>query len=94
MRLVGQEKLTEFMKAHADARRPTEAWKTEVEAASWRAQQDVTDRYATASFLRDRVGVFNIKGNKYRLAAQISFKRGIVRVLRVGTHAEYDAWTL
>jgi mRNA interferase HigB len=94
MRLVGQELLTSFMTAHADARKPTEAWKAEVEAAEWRTQQDVTDRYATASFLRDRVAVFNIKGNRYRLAAQISFKRSIVRVLRVGTHAEYDMWTL
>ena len=94
MRIVGQEHLTKLMKAHADARRPTEAWKAEIEAANWRTQQDVTDRYATASFLRDRLVVFNIKGNKYRLAAQISFKNGIVRVLRAGTHAEYDTWTL
>ena len=94
MRLVNQELLTAFMKAHADARGPTESWVAEVEAAAWQTQQDATDRHASASFLHDRVAVFNIKGNAYRLVAKISFKRGIVQVLKAGTHAEYDKWTL
>jgi mRNA interferase HigB len=94
MRLVGQEQLTEFMKAHADVRGPIGAWKAEVEDATWQTQQDVMDRYPRTSFLRDRVAVFRIKGNDYRLAVQISFKSGIFRVLKVGTHAEYDTWTL
>ena len=94
MRLVGREQLGGFMQAHADARGAVQAWVAEVEAANWKTQQDVTDRYPTASFLMERVAVFNIKGNHYRLAAQISFKMGIVRVLRVGTHAEYDTWKL
>lgn len=94
MRLVGREQLDRFMKDHADARGALQSWTADVEAASWQTQQDVTDRYPTASFLRERVAVFNIKGNHYRLAAQISFKMGIVRVLRVGTHAEYDTWKL
>jgi len=94
MRLVGQKLLTDFAKAHADARSPLQTWTAEVEDARWLAQQDVMARYPQTSFLRDRIAVFNIKGNSYRLVAQISFKNGIVHVQRVGTHSEYDTWTL
>jgi mRNA-degrading endonuclease HigB of HigAB toxin-antitoxin module len=35
-----------------------------------------------------------VKGNSYRLVALIGFNRGIVSVQRIGTHAEYNTWTL
>lgn len=92
MRLVGREHLEKLTKAHADVRGAIEAWVAEVEKAEWHTQQDATDRFPTASFLRERMVVFNIKGNSYRLEAQINFKMGVVRVLRAGTHAEYDKW--
>jgi mRNA interferase HigB len=38
--------------------------------------------------------VFNLKGNKYRLLARMAYKSGIVRVQKIGTHAEYDKWNL
>jgi len=94
VRVVGREQLDGFMNAHADARGSLQTWLAEVEGASWRVPQDVLDRYPRASFVRDGLAVFRIKGNDYRLATQISFKNGVVRVLRVGTHAEYDTWTL
>jgi len=36
------------------------------------------------------VTVFNVKGNEYRLLTSIDFDAGIVEVLDVLTHAEYD----
>ena len=82
------------MKKHADARKPLQAWVADVEAATWRRPQDVRDRYASVDFIRDGLAVFDIKGNDYRLAAQIGFNRGTVSVLKVGTHAEYNTWKL
>lgn len=82
------------MNKHADARKPLQAWLAEVEAATWRTPQDVLDRYPRTNFIRGGLAVFDIKGNDYRLAAQIGFNRSTVSVLRVGTHAEYDTWTL
>ncbi len=38
--------------------------------------------------------MFGIKGNDYRLAARIDFANGVVRIVAVGTHAEYDRWRL
>ena len=94
MRLVGREEVEKCMKKHAEARKPLQAWLTEVEAATWRTPQEVLDRYPRTDFIRGGLAVSDIKGNDYRLAAQIGFNRGTVSVLRVGTHAEYDTWTL
>ena len=37
----------------------------------------------------DRV-VFNIKGNAYRLVVAVDYRRGIVFIKWLGTHAAYD----
>jgi len=34
--------------------------------------------------------IFNIGGNKYRLATQVNHEFGIFFIRFVGTHAEYD----
>ena len=34
--------------------------------------------------------IFNIGGNKYRLAAHVNYELQIVYIKFVGTHAEYD----
>ena len=45
-------------------------------------------------FLPDDRVVFNIHGNHYRLVAAINYSRSTVFVKFIGTHAEYDKWTL
>jgi mRNA interferase HigB len=92
--VVGRQQLDEFMRAHADARPALSAWVSQVAAASWRSPLEMLERYPRASVIRNGLVVFDIKGNDYRLAARIDFDNAIVRVLRVGTHAEYDRWSL
>ena len=94
MRVVGREVLLEFMTKHADVRSRLQSWLTETEAATWRTPQDVLARYPRTSFLGDGVAVFEIKGNDCRLAVRIGFNRHVINVLKIGTHAEYDTWTL
>ena len=89
MLLIGRERLDEFAKAHADARAWIENWIADVEAARWRTPQDIKGTYASASFLENRIVIFNVKGNRYRLEIQVAFNTGIVRVRWAGTHAEY-----
>jgi mRNA interferase HigB len=89
MRLVGRDLLDEFATTHADARAWIENWIADVEAAQWRAPQEIKARYASASFLENRVVIFNVRGNHYRLEVQVAFNTGIVRVRWAGTHADY-----
>ncbi len=93
MKLVGKDRLHVFWKRHAAARRAIEAWVAEVEAAQWNDQGDIGQRYPRASFLPDRVVVFRLGGNKYRLEVRVAYQTKAVIVTRIGTHAEYDKWT-
>ena len=94
MQIVRIQLLHEFAKEHADVRAALAAWVDEIERAAWTTPNDVKVRFPNASFLSDNRIVFNIKGNNYRLLVQVYYERGIVRVLQVGTHAEYDKWKL
>ncbi|TDI36389.1 MAG: type II toxin-antitoxin system HigB family toxin [Acidobacteria bacterium] len=92
MKLVGRDKLTKFAKRHASARSAINAWVAEVERATWQTPTDIRERYSSASFLDDNVVVFNLKGNDYRLKVRVMLQSGVVVVLQVETHAEYDKW--
>ena len=67
-----------------------DSWFHEVQRAGWTSPSDVVRSYANASIVgSDRV-VFNIKGNDYRLVVAIDYRRQIVFIKWLGTHAEYD----
>lgn len=53
---------------------------------------DIKARYPHASFLPGQRVVFNIRGGNFRLDARIDYGRGLVVVVRVGTHKEYEDW--
>jgi mRNA interferase HigB len=69
-------------------------WLAAAETASWERPQRVLEEHPRASLIRGDLVVFRIKGNDYRLAARIDFANGIVRIVAVGAHAEYDRWRL
>jgi mRNA interferase HigB len=48
--------------------------------------------FGSADFIQPDYVVFNIKGNKYRVIARISFHYKRVWIKHVFTHAEYDRW--
>ena len=94
MLVGGRKEFDVFMTAHADSRSPLTTWLARATVARWQSPQDVLQWYPRASVIRKGFLVFDIKGNDYRLAARVDFANGVVRVLRVGTHAEYDKWDL
>ena len=68
------------------------AWVKVVENAGWRHFPDLKQSWPRADSVSGYV-VFDIKGNQFRLAANVSYKIGVVHVMRVMTHAEYDRWS-
>lgn len=94
MNILDWSKVEEFCRRHADARGPFDAWKCEVEDAKWRTFNELKEKYHYASILGNKRIVFNIKGKKYRLQVRVNLKFGIIRIERVGTHAEYSKWPL
>jgi mRNA interferase HigB len=54
------------------------AWFEESTNASWTQPADIKERYRSASILKNRRVVFNIKGNDYRLVVAIAYKLQVV----------------
>lgn len=92
LKVIGVPVLEKFKKEHAQSRGPLNAWLVEVKGAEWSSMNDVWQRYPKASLMKktDNRVIFDIKGNDYRLAVQISFKQSVLKIEWVGTHAEYD----
>jgi len=91
MRMIAVSTLRSFWKKHPDAEQPMKAWVEEAVNASWTQPSDIKAQYRSASILKIRRVVFNIKGNDFRLIVAIAYKMQIVYVKFVGTHQEYDA---
>lgn len=77
---------------HANARGPFDSWRSEVNDANWSTFHELKERHHRASILENDRVLFRIKGKKYRLRVVVKLKSGIVRIERVGTHAEYSKW--
>ncbi len=90
MRVISKKTLVIFFNKHAHAKTSLEAWYGEVVEQRWNKPEDVIKLYSTADVITGKRFVFNIKGNHYRLIADVEFKLKIVFIVWVGTHAEYD----
>lgn len=91
MRVIAVKTLRNFWALYPDAEQPLLAWFDEASKANWTQPADIKAHYATASILKNRRVVFNIKGNDYRLIVAVAYKLGIVYIKFVGTHKQYDA---
>ena len=91
MRVIAVSTLRAFWELHPDAEQPLKAWYEEATLASWTQPADIKAQYRSASVLKSRRVVINIKGNDHRLIVAIAYKLQIVCVKFVGTHKEYDA---
>lgn len=90
MRIVGREHLSAFCAKHTDSAGWIQSWVAEIEQAKWGSPPELKARYPSASLLAEKVVIFNVKGNRYRLVTRVAFNVGVVFVDWIGTHADYD----
>ena len=90
VRIIAVATLRAFWQRHPDAEQPLKTWFAEVTKAGWTQPSDIKAYYRSASVLKSRRVVFNIKGNEYRLIVAIAYRLQIVYVKFIGTHADYD----
>jgi mRNA interferase HigB len=93
MEIFGRKVIEAFKKDHANSRKPLRDWMAVVEAAQWTKSTDVIATFKDATNTNSG-WVFNVGGNNFRLLADIAFTEGLVLVIKIGTHAEYDRWIL
>lgn len=90
MRIIAKKTLVRFTLEHASAKSSLQAWYKEIEDAVWEKPGEIIRDYPSADVITGKRFVFNIKGNHFRLIADIEFKLKIVFIVWIGSHAEYD----
>ena len=91
MHIVAVKYLKTFWEKNPDAEQALKAWVDEAKKANWSHPAQVKDQYRSASILKNKRVVFNIKGNDYRLVVSIAYHYQALYVKFIGTHKEYDA---
>lgn len=91
MKIVSIKILREFWVRFPNVEHHLKAWVDEVKQAEWLKPSDIKEKYRSASILKNRRVVFNIKGNDYRLIVSVAYQFGAVYIKFIGTHAQYDA---
>ncbi len=90
MRIIAKKTLVKFYETHASSKESLEAWFLEVSDANWQKPGDVIMDYPSADVITGKRFVFNIKGNHFRLIADIEFKLMLVFIVWISTHSAYD----
>lgn len=90
MKVAAVKVLREFWEQFLDAEQPLKTWVDEVRKAEWTQPVDIKNCYRSASILKNRRVVFNIKGNAYRWVVAVAYRFGAVYIKFVGTHEQYD----
>ena len=91
MNIVAVKFLRAFWEQHPDAEQPLKSWVDETKKAVWTQPADIKEQYRSASILKNRRVVFNIKGSDYRLVVSVAYHYQAIYVKFIGTHQEYDA---
>lgn len=93
MRIISRKRLREFWCVRkgdaAVAERDLSTWYKLAHAAEWKDFADLKQTFGSA----DQVGncvVFDVGNNRFRLIGRVRYARGIVYVLRIMDHREYD----
>jgi mRNA interferase HigB len=90
VRIIAVSFLRAFWEKHPDAAQHLISWVDEVKKAKWSQPAEIKEQYRSASILKNRRVVFNIKGNDYRLVVSVAYHYQAVCVKFIGTHNEYD----
>lgn len=98
VRIIHGGTVKEWAARYSDAAEALSAWLKNAEYAAWKNLLEVRQVYPHADPVAVASGrtvvVFNIRGNRYRLATAIHYNRQVIYTLRFMTHAEYskDRW--
>ena len=89
-RIFAKSTLREYWEKHPDSEQYLKTWYDTSMNSEWKNPNEIKITYASASILKNRRIVFNIKGNSYRLVAKFNFEKKWIFIRFIGTHAEYD----
>ena len=90
MRIISRNTLIKYWEKYPETEQALKSWYDEILQAVWTSPNLLKKQFRNASIISNKRVVFNIKGNKYRLIADIEYRIGIVFIVWLGNHKEYD----
>ena len=92
MRIVKEKTLHEKCKKgrYKNAESAIRSWIYEVRYSEWNNAAELKANFKHASIINSKRAVFNIRGNEYRLIADIEYRFKTVYIIWFGTHNEYS----
>ena len=93
MEIAGEERIAEFANGFPSIKSALRRWVNTVAEADWKNPAEMKKTFGSADVVGDQT-VFNVGGNKYRIAAFVHYRKQIVYIKRIGPHREYDEWDL
>lgn len=89
MHVITRKRLDDFVRTHPEARTSLQHWFTIVRKTDYASFADLRKTFPSADQV-NRLTIFNIGGNKFRLIAAIHYNRKKLHIRHILTHADYD----
>jgi mRNA interferase HigB len=93
MRVISKKPIREFWERHPESKPALEEWFRKVGKLSAASFPELRQAFRSADYV-DGYTLFDVGGNKYRIATVVHYDNQRLYVRQVMTHAEYDrnAW--
>ena len=89
MHVIIRKRLDDFVRTHPEARTSLQHWFTIVRKTDYVSFSDLRKTFPSADQV-NRLTIFNIGGNKFRLIAAIHDNLKKLYIRHILTHADYD----
>jgi mRNA interferase HigB len=89
MRVISKRPLSEFWQHHPEARPMLNEWFRKASQATAISFPALHETFGSADYV-DGFTLFDVGGNRYRIAAVIHYDKQRMYIRQVMTHAEYD----
>ena len=90
MHIFSKATLQQYAKRHPGIREALLTWHRDVSKAIWKTPHDVKQAYTRASIINAKRVVFDINPGAHRLVVDVEYHWGLVFVVAIMTHKEYD----
>jgi mRNA interferase HigB len=92
LHVITRRKLLDASAKRPELAGPLDIWFRLAKRAQWKSLEDVRNDFPATDGV-GRLTVFNIKGNHFRLIAEMNYRSGRVFIRHVLSHAEYSKGT-
>jgi mRNA interferase HigB len=90
MHIFAKSTLLRYAQKHPEVKGALLTWHQNVSKAKWLSPNDVKKKHTRASIINTKRVVFDINPGAHRLVVDIEYKWGLVFVVAIMTHKEYD----